>query len=53
MSRNVLATSTTQPSQKMPTSTAAADGLRTVQTGAGIGCHCQYRINSAKLANST
>ena len=34
-------------------STAAAAGLSTVQTGAGMGCHCQYRISSTKLANST
>jgi len=38
---------------EMPSSAAAAVWSCTVQTSAGMGCHCQYRISSAKLANST
>ena len=39
--------------QKMPWSTATATGSRTVQTGSGIGRHCQYSSSSTRLARST
>src|SRR5450756_77854 len=49
----VLNTSKTQPNREIASMTAAAIGFDTVQTGSGIGRHCQYSSSSARLENST
>ena len=49
----MLTNSAPQPNREMASSVMAMPGFCTVQTGSGIGRHCQYSSNSARLENNT
>src|SRR5713226_9769329 len=49
----VLTNSKPQPNKEVASRTVAMTGSCTVQTGSGIGRHCQYSNSNARLENST
>src|SRR5712691_83543 len=49
----VLTNSKPQPKKEIASRAVAMTGFSTVQIGSGIGRHCQYSSNNARLENST
>ena len=49
----MLTNSKPQPKKETASRAAAMTGFSIVQIGSGIGRHCQYSSNSARLENST